>query len=415
MQGLSLDQAPPYFIPILYYITGTAYLLLFCIALLFYGLHVENRYYLEAIAITHVLTLGFFTHIIFGTLFQMMPVIIGVAYQDVERKAEYLLLFLNNGILSFLGYFFFHLNIFIFLSILLLSGSFIFFALYSLVTILKTEDKNIVVKSFIAVFVFMIIGAQFGAFALLQHIGLMGTLKFGDIHFTVMLFGVIFMLFCAVTYKIIPMFYVTKEYPSTLKKTLLPLLSFTVLLLILSTLFEYETIQKILKIVLSAVVMSFSFFTIKLLKNRKRARSDITVNLFYFASVNLALGALLWIVCILFDKEADFAFGVFFGLGFAYGLINGMLYKIVPFLTWFHLSSKFIYDAEMGEVMKPHLMRSQFYLFMTSYALFIFALFFKPLLPVAAIVFFISSSLLMYNLVQGYHYHEKRIAANEQR
>ena len=78
MQGLSLDQAPPYKTPLYYYMIGITYLIGFSISLFFYTASIDNRFYYEAIAITHVLTLGFFTHVMFGTLFQMNPVIIAM-------------------------------------------------------------------------------------------------------------------------------------------------------------------------------------------------------------------------------------------------------------------------------------------------------------------------------------------------
>ncbi|WP_345993988.1 hypothetical protein [Sulfurimonas sp. HSL-1716] len=409
MQGLSLEQAPPYRIPLLFYIVGAVYLLGFSIAVLLYAPHIDNRYYLQAIAVTHIMTLGFFTHIIFGTLFQMMPVIISEAYKNVNLNAQILLIVLNIGILGFLGYFLFNIESSAYVSIVLLSGSFIYFALYSLGTVLRTEDKNEVVKSFIAVFLFLIIGALFGALAFLQHMGMLGALKFGDIHFTVMIFGVVFMLFAAVVYKIIPMFYVTQEYPSSVKNGLFLVLSLILLSIVFATLFEYVTALKIFKTLLGILIIGFSVLTVNLLRKRKRARSDITVNLFYFSSVNLAIGGLLWIITVLFDLQADLIFGVVLGLGFVFALINGMIYKIVPFLTWFHLSSKYIYEAEMGEVIKAKMIRIQYYVFMASYGFFMAALLFKPLIVAAAGLFFVSSSLLLYNIVHGYNYYSRII------
>ncbi len=409
IQGLSLEQAPPYKIPLLYYIVAAVYLLLFSVFLLFYGVDIENRYYLEAIALTHILTLGFFTHVIFGTLFQMMPVIIGEAYKKVELKAELLLVSLNIGIFGFVGYFLYEITSLIYLSVLLLSGSFLYFALYSFSTIVRAEDRNGVVKSFMAAFIFFIIGSFFGSLAFLQYIGIFADEKFGDIHFTLMIFGVVFMLFTGVTYKIIPMFYVTKEYPLWMKKTLFLLLSLTLFGIIVSTLMEYELILKLFKILLAIIAVSYAYMTIALLRNRRRARGDTTVNLFYFSSFNLALGGLLWAFCTAFHINMDFLLGMLFGLGFVYGLINGMLYKIVPFLTWFHLSSKSVFEAEMSEVITAKMIDLQFYIFLASYVFFLLSLLLKSLLFVAGILFFISSSLLLYNLIHAYMYHAKML------
>ena len=409
MNGLSLDQAPPYKIPLIFYMVATSYLLLFSIVLAFYGLHVSDRYFHEAIAITHILTLGFFMNIIFGTLFQMMPVIIGEAYRDVALRAKGLLFLLNIGIISFLGYFLFDISVLAYLSVFFLGSSVIAFGLYSLSTIIATKEKNGVVRTFMTSFIFIIIGTLLGMAALLEHEGVLGAYRFGDLHILVMMFGVVFMLFSAVVFKIIPMFYVTKEYPIWIKNGLHVSMIVVLFSLGFSMFFEQELLEKLLKTVLGIVVISFAFYTVKLLKNRKRARNDLSVNFFYFASLNLALGGLLWILSVFLHLQSDFLLGIVFGLGFVYSLINGMLYKIIPFLTWFHLSSKFVFEAEMGDVMRLKIMKIQFYLFLVSYSFLILALIVKPFLILFAILFFISSLLLLYNIISGYLYYVKLI------
>ena len=409
MNGLSLDQAPPYKIPLIFYMVAISYLFLFSIVISFYGLHVSDRYVHEVIAITHIITLGFFMNIIFGTLFQMMPVIIGVAYKDVEFRAKVLLLLLNAGILSFVGYFLFNISWLFYWSAFFLGSSVIIFGLYSLFTIMQTKEKNGVVRSFMTSFFFLVIGATLGLLALLEQRGVVGAYRFGDLHIVVMLFGVVFMLFSAVIFKIIPMFYVTKEYPVWIKNGLHVSVIFVLFSLAFTIFFEQEAFEKLLKIVLATVIVVFAFYTIRLLKNRKRARRDLSVNFFYFASLNLSFGGLLWIFSILFDLQSDFLLGIIFGLGFIYSLINGMLYKIIPFLTWFHLSSKFVYEAEMGEVIRLKSMKMQFYLFIISYFTLLFSLLLKPFVVLFTVLFFTSSLLLFYNILSGYLYHARLI------
>ena len=409
MYGLSLEQAPPYKVPLLYYMTGAVYLLLFSIALLLFGLKIENRFYYEAIAITHILTLGFFTHIMFGTLFQMVPVIIGVAYAKVELQAKMILLFLNLGTLSFIISLLSSIKIFMHTAMLFLGFSVIYFALYSIITIIKTKDKNPTVRTFITALIFLALGAVFGILALLQLSGISNNMRFGELHFGIMIFGWVFMLFSGVAYKILPMFYVAREYPLFIKNYFYIIISFSLLSYYFSMIYTFDAGMMISKIVLSSLAFVFAVTTVRILKNRKRARSDITVKLFYFANTNLALGSLLWIICILFGLELDFLLGITIGIGFIYALINGMLYKIVPFLTWFHLSSKSVFDAEMSEVIKIKMMKIQFYIFTLAYACFILALVYRPFVFAAAVLFFISATLLLYNIVSGYLYHSEMI------
>lgn len=410
MNGLSLKQAPPYKIPLFFYMAAANYLLLFSVAIAMYGGNISDRYFHEAIGITHLFTLGFIMNIIFGTLFQMMPVIIGEAYRDVALRAKILLFTFNSGIGSFMGYFLFDITICIIVSGVLLGTSVLFFGFYSLATIMRTKEKNEVVRTFIGSFFFMIVGSVLGVLALLQKDGFFGGYRFGDVHIVVMLFGVVFLLSCAVVFKIIPMFYVSKKFALKIQKGLHVSLSLILLFLTISLLLEIELWSNFLQIALALLVMGFGIYTVKLLKERKRARNDLSVNFFYFANINLAVGGLVWITSITFDLQLQFLLGAIFGIGFVYSLINGMLYKIIPFLTWFHLSSKSIFEAEMGAVLAPKIMKRQFYIFLASYVALIIACLWQPFVVFFALLFFTSSFFLFFNILSGYRYHANLMA-----
>jgi len=413
MQGLSLEQAPPYNIPLFYYMIATFYLLLFSVSLLIYGQDIDNRFYYESIAITHILTLGFFTHVMFGSLFQMVPVIIGESFTNVTFRAKLILLGLNIGIINFLFFFLLNIRIFMHIAMLFLSITLLYFAIYSFTTIYKTVDKNQTVKTFLVALLFLAFGTIFGIFSLLVHGAYLQESKFGDIHFGIMIYGWIFLLLSGVAYKVIPMFYVAKEYPLFVKNYFFIIISVLLIGIIFTTLYQFDLLLNIFKIMLAVLSTSFALITVNILKNRKRKRVDTTVNLWYFSMFNLALASLLWIAAILFHLELGFSFGVLYGLGFIYALINGMFYKIVPFLTWFHLSSAFVFEAEMSQVIQAKMMKIQFYIFTASYLFFILALFYKPFVIAGATLFFLSSSLLFYNIINGYRYYNNISISSE--
>ncbi len=414
MFGLTLDQAPPYKIPLVYYMIATFYLLLLSGVLLFYATHINTRYDAVAIAITHLLTLGFVTHAMFGTLFQMVPVIIGEAYKRVEFMAVMLLVTLNFGIISFIFSFLLLTDFLNILATLLLFFSLLFFSFYSLITIARTKDKNASVKTILTSLLFLAVGTVLGALSLLQYSGNYNGVWLGDIHLKVMLFGWVFLLYSGVIYKILPMFYVAREYPLWVKNGLYIAISTLLMLLFLSTIYELTSVKMIINILLATLLGSFALLTLFILKRRKRARLDVTVNFFYFANGNLFLGCVLWIASIIFGFNIDFLLALVFGLGFVYAIVNAMLYKIIPFLTWFHLSSSCVYEAEMGEVMKIKRMKIQFYIFTMSYAFFLMSVFFRPLIIVAALLFFLSSLFLFKNIIEGFLYYKKMIKKTPQ-
>ncbi len=407
MYGLTLEQAPPYKVPLFYYLAGVAYLLVLSLLLVF--LHVKSRYDEQAIAMTHILTLGFFTHVMMGTLFQMVSVIIAEVYRNVQFFSKLLFVGLNLGIISFSLYLLGANPFFGVFGAASVIVSVLFFSLYSLQTVLKTEDKNPFVKTIASALFFLSLGAILGGVSLLQYSGKMGGVWLGELHIKIMIFGWVFLLFSGVSYKILSMFYVAKEYPLMIKNHLYSVVSAVLILSIFATFLEAEFIQTLLSIALACVSGFFAFLTIVILKQRKRARTDVTVNFFYFAMGNLLIGSLLWLIALVFNLHLDIVLGILFGLGFVYGIINAMLYKIIPFLTWFHLSSSFVYEAEMGKVIELKKMKIQFYLFVCSYALFLLSSLWPVLVMPAASVFLLSSLLLVFNVMSGYLYYKKMI------
>ena len=408
-QGLSLDQAPPYNIPLRFYITGGVYLVLLGVLMLFFGLHVNSRYDYEAIALTHILTLGFFSHIMVGSMFQMIPVMLGVAYKDVVKRANIIYGMLNVGtVFLVLGFFLVKIPL-IHFGGAVLALAIVFFSIISLQSVIKTAEKDFLVQNFLAAFVLFLIGAVIGFVAVLGQSGLVDATLYGDIHLSFMLFGWIFILINAVSYKIIPMFFVANEFPVFIKKYLYMFVTGSLIFLSFAKIFEISWLFLLFKALLAVSVVVFAFYSIILLKNRKRARRDVSVDLWYFSMINIILASLLAV----FSDYVDVALWEmvpFFALfGGAYALINAMLYKIVPFLTWFHLSSNMVFDAEMNDVIKKPQMKLQVYFYFAAYVLFTCKVFWEYFMIIGSIAFIISSALLLRNLIYAFLYYKEYI------
>jgi hypothetical protein len=397
MYGLSLEQAPPYRLPLLYYRVAGVHLVIVSVLLMIYGMDIENRYYYEAIALTHLVTLGFFTHVMFGSLFQMIPVIMGLAYPHVVRNGIIIIGALNGGIVFFLAGLLSAHRLWMQIGTLFLVGGMIYFAWLSLKTLWGVEDKNPMVKTFMVSFICLIVGVMLGMIVVFEHLD-----GFNAMHIVTVIYGWVFMLICGVAYKVIPMFYVTKEYPQFIQKYYWV---FTLLLIVLYMLFNVA--QPAISLLLGVGSGVFGAISIKLLKERKRPRRDTTITLWYFAMINLTAASLIWIASVVLGLEVDLLLGIVWGMGFIYALINGMLYKIIPFLTWFHLSSQGNFEAEMGGVIDSKRMKRQVGVFIAAYSVMLFALIIKPLVFFAGLLLLLSSLLLVDNIRHGYSYYKK--------
>ena len=79
--------------------------------------------------------------------------------------------------------------------------------------------------------------------------------------------------------------------------------------------------------------------TLELQSRRRRRVADATLSFFRLGMVALLCAALLAIAMPLLPviEHYETLIAVIFLLGFAMSVMHGMLYKIVPFLIWFHL------------------------------------------------------------------------------
>ncbi|WP_151899568.1 hypothetical protein [Sulfurimonas hydrogeniphila] len=406
-QGLSLEQAPPYAIPIKFYLSGAFYLILLSVAIAIYGFSIGSRFDYEVIALTHLLTLGFITHVMFGSLFQMLPVMLATPYTNVIKNATIIHIALNAGILSFVVGFLTNTPLLLYLAGAVLSGTFFYFAILSFKTVLLSQEKNTLVQNFAASFIALFAAALFGALALLGHFGFVDTLRYGNTHIAFMLFGWVFLLIVSVSYKIIPMFFVAKEFPIFLQKRLYPAQLVFLLLFAYAQLQEKMLLLTLTQILLCVPVIIFALLSIQILRKRKRARKDASIQLWYFAMGNAVLASLLFTGANILHVNLSFAIGFFTLFGAVYALINAMLYKIIPFLTWFHLSSNMVFDAEMGDVIPKKKMNIQINLYYLTYFFFLCTVLSPAFIIPSATLFLFSSLLLLLNILKAQKYYNE--------
>lgn len=152
---------------------------------------------------------------------------------------------------------------------------------------------------------------------------------------------------------------------------------------------------------------------------------DVTMSFWRGGMLCLLLAITLWLAGQIFQWGGDVKYGLLLGLlmivGFAMSLVNGMLYKITPFLVWFHLQSK----RKPGEPIAPNVRlilpeiraRRQMWLHFTAFTALMAAvlqpsIFFYP----AAMLFGASSLWLWLNLASTWRtYHQVNALIRESR
>ncbi|WP_200763357.1 hypothetical protein [Nitrosophilus alvini] len=400
--GLSLDQAPPFEAPLRFFLTAPIFGIL-AAAFMFFSdaSSFANRYSPEMIATLHLITLGFMTMVMIGAMQQMLPVLVGVRFPKPLLFAKIIHTALVLGtLLMGIGLYF------SFSKLLMAASLFLLFSIgiFAIVTgykVFRSSYSNHTVFSMrfsiISLFIALLLGVH-----MLVSLGLSKTgesfLTFVDIHALWAFFGWTGLLIIGVSYQVVPMFYVTPDFSNSIKKLLAPFI-FLFLFLTSATLFIDFSY------VFGAVLFCFLFFgiaTFKLIEKRKRKLIDTTINYWRISSLLLSLGGALFILYLFIPNDSLlWIASVTLLYGFAVSLINGMLYKIIPFLAWFHLSSMGYFDIPtMREMIPEKSAKLQMILHILAY-LSLLLLPFAPLTKLSALLIAISNIMLFINLYKA--------------
>jgi hypothetical protein len=411
--GLSLDQAPPYKEPIKFFITAPIFAIIGGIFALFSKELIPHDPYL--IATLHLITIGFIVMIIIGALQQMLPVIAGAVIPKAKITSNITYYSLSIGLIFFVLSFIYYQKIFFFLSASCLLFGLLYFSVVALYQLFKVKNKSYIVIGIIISLLFFISSFLLGIHLLIANAtSNLSVLhyNFAFLHYNYVFFGFIFILIVSITLQVVPMFWVASSYK--INHQIFMIFIPTVLLIIYPFyLFLELNLDFIYKIIMSLIIIFFVFTTIDKLQKRKRKLKDITVYFYTTSMVFLFIGIIYWILMDFFDLPVTILV-ILFGFGFVISLMNGMLYKIVPFLTWFHLNAQGVFEIPtMRDMIPITKMQTQYFLHLGCVILFIigFGLEINFIIKLAVLLFIISNVLFfinIYKVVQIYNINNEK-------
>lgn len=165
-----------------------------------------------------------------------------------------------------------------------------------------------------------------------------------NLHVTWGLAGWVGLLVVGISYQVIPIFQATELYPKRLTDTLAPLVFLLLAIVTLSGTWQMHSglslpfVQKWAATLLALAFVVYSLVTHYLLWTRKRPVREPTTWFWHLAMVALLLAGLLGMLRIwapgFTPAPLEMLLGTLLIVGFAVSAVNGMLYKIVPFLLW---------------------------------------------------------------------------------
>ena len=420
---LTLEQTPPLSVPLRFFLTAPLFGILAALLLLVSGPTIlSSRWSLEVITLTHLLTLGFISMVMFGALLQLLPVLVGSPVPYPRLVSTSLHLLLTGGSLSLASGFMTMQVVLIQIALVLLGFSFMGFISIVGYSLVKTTNKTAVVTAMrlallaltITVVLGLILGTGFGY----GH-NLPALIQLTNLHLSWGLLGWIGLLIIGVAYQVVPMFQITPPYPAKVKKWLVPLIFLTLLAWSGFYWLSNYSMAWILFGLTDLVGIEFSFFalaTLQLQSRRLRKLPDVTLDYWRIGMVGLLLSFVLGLAGMLWLDLSHtplypLQLGTLFIAGFVLPVIQGMLYKIVPFLIWLHWQNqqlnismplRLIKIPHMKQIISDRWARYQLRVyFITLIFLIVVTLYPSRLIYGVGISLILSFILLTYNLYRA--------------
>ncbi len=411
--GLSLDQAPPISAPVRFFLTAPLFAMVAAALILFFDpALLMSRFSLETIAVTHLFTIGFIAMVMLGALQQMLPVLAGVSLPKASLVATTSHILISLGLVLMSIGLLQSMKIIIFIATLSLGMGFLILLGAIVIAIRKVEFLTPTIRSMRWAIGFAFVIVMLGMHLLSSYgTGVTGAahLSFANMHAVLAIFGFAGILIIGVAFQVIPMFYVTPAFHENYQKYLVLAVVATLALWALLS-FAAVDLAWIAKSVLVTLFALFGYLIIEKMAQRKRPIADITVYYWRLSGAMAILGSLVWLSSGFIEEDILSFAGVIIGGGFLMSVMSGMLYKIIPFLVWFHLNGMgYMSIPSMGEMVHKKMALAQFILFVATLALFTLAFWLPVLTKLGAITLFISMVLLEINLVLAYkNYGETR-------
>ena len=343
--SLSPEQAPPIGVPLRFFALAPVFLIFAALVLAAgEGNPFSNVRSPALLAATHCITLGFMAMVMLGAVQQVVPVIIGSQIPSPRLTAWLTMLPLMAGALLFVAGFAMGIPELLNFAWSLLGFTFLIFISATLYSLASATAKN-PTRTAILLAVLSLAGAIMLGMLLARGYAAGLTIPFAKLasaHISLALGGWVMLLIIGVSYQVVPMFQLTPNYPKRLADYLGPALFATLLLSLLPLWLEAAPRWPgiMAEIAYWVLASSYAVTTLKLQSQRRRRVPDATLSFFRMGMIALPVAALFSLASIFptaFSDHLRMLSILVFILGFAVSVMQGMLYKIIPFLVWFHL------------------------------------------------------------------------------
>ncbi len=342
MFQVSREFAPPFSLISPFFTAGSIFYLVAMLLLPMFG--VDSSLYDIAVAgWAHIFLLGFVMMIIFGAMAQLVPVVLEVGHFSVDFYYLIWPLLAAGTVLMGVGFA-------VFPALLPYGGltvlvAMLIFLADTLMTLRKVERVSLTVKTVAVTNAFLLLGILVG-FAMALAIGAGVDVDIGrwiGAHIVLVLGGFVTLTIIGMSMVLLPMFGLSHGFDERPVNRAFKIMTAAIFAYFVGTLFDSESIR-FLSMVAVFIATGLYLWQIWLIyRGRARKESDIWFKSMVVGYGSLAFALLLAPFALIGRLESLATASVWFlVMGFFTFLINGHLYKIVPFLVWFERYSPLV-------------------------------------------------------------------------
>ena len=367
----------------------------------------------KLLAITHLLVLGWITMIIFGALYQLLPVIMEVKlYSEPFAIVSFIMLGMGTILLAF-AFWHFWFGAFMFVGATLIVISVGFFVANVLFTA-QSSTKKVIERTFIVTsaiwLLFTVLAGLTLAINQIHPFLKTSLVALLELHAHAGIVGWIIQLIIGVSSKLLPMFMVSHQVNT--KKLTFAYFAINIGLItgIVSLFLEMKPGVILSALIIVPGIISYLSFIYEAYTKRVKKQLDIGMKQTAFSFLILVIPFFL-LFSLLFNFKflnnltlpLSVAYGSAIVIGFFTSMVMGQTYKTLPFIVWLK-----VYRGRIGKVVLPlpkdlyseKIAIAQLWLFAVGFVLLLIGISasVKTILISGAIVLFLSAALYNFNL-----------------